>query len=131
MLTDDASIQILNRDYRGLDKATDVLSFSQYSPEAATIPGQPLTLGDVIISLERAAEQVEVGCLPRLTPALSEIGLTADTWDLDCEVAFLLLHGVLHLVGHDHQDATEAESMETQELSLLPAVFPKSRLQRS
>lgn len=75
----DSSIRRLNRQFRGIDKATDVLSF----PADET---DNLNLGDIAISVETAAKQAK------------ENGLT-----LDEEVAQLILHGLLHLCGYDHE----------------------------
>ncbi len=90
---DNEQIRELNRTYRDKDRATDVLSFPQYEPfEAARETDEPVTLGDIVISLERAAEQAkEVG-----HPFLDE-------------VAFLCIHSTLHLLGYDHERSTEDE----------------------
>jgi probable rRNA maturation factor len=85
VLTDDAFLRDLNHRYRGKDTPTDVLSFAQ-EPEVA-VPGVTPLLGDVVISLERAAAQAAAG------------GHT-----LEQEVCWLTIHGILHLLGYD--DAT-------------------------
>jgi len=122
VLTDDAEIHTLNRDYRGKDKPTDVLSFGQGDGEPIPLPpGMHPPLGDVVISLDTAARQVEDGALPRLWPALG--GPPAPQWDLLDEVTFLMLHGVLHLVGHDHMVPAEAEQMYGEEARLLPRLL--------
>ncbi len=86
-LVDDFRIQELNRDWRGKDKPTDVLSWPLWEID------EPLgeELGDVVISVDTARRQA-----------------TARGWDLDDELALLLVHGVLHLLGHE--DDTEAGS---------------------
>jgi probable rRNA maturation factor len=76
LLTGDAELRRLNRDFRGKDYATDVLSF----------PGGPGHLGDLAISVMRARAQAR------------EFGHTTED-----EVRILMLHGVLHLLGHDHE----------------------------
>jgi probable rRNA maturation factor len=76
LLTGDAELRRLNRDFRGKDYATDVLSF----------PGRPGHLGDLAISVMRARAQAR------------EFGHTTED-----EVRILMLHGVLHLLGHDHE----------------------------
>ncbi len=96
LLTDDAGIRPLNRDYRGKDAATDVLSFAQDGP----------LLGDVVISVETAATRVD----------------RSDGWTLDDELTFLLLHGVLHLLGHDHHQPDERATMEAAEQALWTAL---------
>ena len=93
---DNEQIHTLNRTYRDKDRATDVLSFPQYEPgEAARETDTPVMLGDIVISLERAAEQAR------------EVGHSL----LD-EVAFLCIHSVLHLLGYDHEkSAADEEDM--------------------
>lgn len=93
----DAAIRKLNLDFRGKDKTTDVLSFP-VEPEDFETGDEP-TLGDIIISLAQAARQGQ------------ENGLT-----LDEEIAQLILHGVLHLLGHDHE--TDDGAMNRLELRL-------------
>lgn len=124
LLTDDAEIQALNRAWRQKDKPTDVLSFSQLEGDipAPRPAGVPVALGDVVISLETAAEQVADGCLPRLWPALGDSS-SGPTWDLLAEVTFLLLHGTLHLIGHDHEHDDERAAMEAREAELLPSLL--------
>ena len=99
VLCDDAYIYPLNRDYRGKDKATDVLSFAQREGEFALAND---ILGDVIISIETAQRQAE------------ERGHTVEK-----EIRILLIHGILHLLGYDHIEDDEAEEMEAEERSIL------------
>lgn len=106
-LVDDAVIRPLNAEWRGKDTATDVLSFPQ---EEAVEPGRfatpPLVLGDVVISVQTARRQAE---------ALGH--------GLDLELRVLLAHGLLHLVGHDHELGDEAAAaMAAEEVRLLGAV---------
>ena len=97
VLTDDPSIHALNREHRGKDKATDVLSFSQL--EGDPFPGEARILGDVVISMDTAARQAE------------SIGHS-----LADEVRRLLIHGVLHLLGHDHvHGGPQARKMKREE----------------
>lgn len=94
-LVDNDEIQVLNREHRGLDQPTDVLSFSQLEgEELAEVPDGPLMLGDLVISLERCAEQAE------------EYGHSFER-----ELGFLVAHGMLHLLGMDHQTAEEEAAM--------------------
>lgn len=109
----DAAIRRLNRDYRGKDAPTDVLSFSMAEGEFGDVnPGG--VLGDVIISVETAARQA----------AERDAELGGVGYDTDLELAFLLAHGVLHLLGYDHEDEAEAREMEAQELALFSAWSP-------
>lgn len=100
VLCDDPFIHPLNRDWRGKDRPTDVLSFAQREGEEAD-EDDPV-LGDVVISVETAARQA------------AERGHS-----LEHELRVLLVHGVLHLLGYDHEDDEEAEEMEALERDLL------------
>lgn len=93
---DDAAITDLNRDHRGLAKATDVLSFSQLEgEEMADLPeGEPLPLGDIVISLERCLSQA------------ADYGHSFER-----ELGFLTAHGMLHLLGYDHQTPEDEAAM--------------------
>lgn len=99
VLTDDARIRVLNRDWRGFDKPTNVLSFPAADADEED-PG-PL-LGDVIVARETAAREAE------------EEGKSFDD-----HVAHLLVHGLLHLFGFDHETDAEAEEMEALEVEIL------------
>jgi len=95
VLTDDDVIHELNRDYRGKDAPTDVLSFAQEEGDAfVCAPGQPRMLGDIIISRQRAAAQA------------CEYGHGRDR-----EEVFLFIHGLLHLLGYDHERSAEEEKI--------------------
>ncbi len=100
ILTDDAEQRELNRIYRGRNAATNVLSFATANP--ATPAGAPVLLGDVVLAfatVEReAAEQQKT---------------------LADHLRHLVVHGVLHLLGFDHQNAAEAEAMEAREIEIL------------
>jgi probable rRNA maturation factor len=105
MLADDPTVHELNRTYRNTDSPTDVLSFAQGEGEAFAQPaGTTPHLGDVIISLDTARRQA------------AEHGL-----ELQDEVAHLLVHGILHLLGYDHEDAEDAAVMRLQEERMLGA----------
>jgi len=92
--TDNACIRRLNRAHRNIDKHTDVLSFPMYErDELSELPSdEPLTLGDIVISVERAKEQAE------------ELGNTPLR-----EIAFLAIHSTLHLLGYDHERSLEED----------------------
>ena len=98
LLTDDTDIRQLNRDYRGIDAPTDVLAFAMHEGEDSDI--NPILLGDLVISLETAARQ-----------ATTKDGLSGICGSLETEVALLAVHGVLHLLGYDHQTHEEATTM--------------------
>lgn len=103
VFTDDATVRALNRDYRGTDAPTDVLSFAQGEGEAfAAVPGASRHVGDVIISVDTARRQAK------------RYQLT-----LHDEVAHLLVHGVLHLLGYDHEEAEDARIMRAREDAIL------------
>jgi len=102
-LVDDAEIRALNSAWRGRDRPTDVLAFSLEEGPHAERRG-PL-LGDIVIGLETAARQAR-----------------ARRRSLDDEVTRLLVHGALHLIGHDHVRAGEARRMRTEERRLLRAL---------
>ena len=103
VLTDDAAIHALNHEWRGKDRPTDVLSFSQL--EGAPT-GSHAVLGDVVISLDTAARQAQ------------KLGFT-----LEEEVTRLLVHGVLHLLGHDHvHGGRQARKMKNEEERLLQLI---------
>ena len=94
--TDNDGIQAVNKQYRNIDKATDVLSFPLTDFEGGEEPpaDEPtVSLGDVIISLERAKEQAE------------EFGHSFER-----EVAFLTVHSTLHLLGYDHELSDEDDA---------------------
>jgi len=99
LLTDDASIRTLNRDWRGQDKPTNVLSF----PAAPGInPLGPVPLGDLALAYETCAREAR------------EEGKS-----LAAHVAHLVVHGTLHCLGDDHEDDAEAEAMEAREVAAL------------
>lgn len=89
-----ARIRKMNAEYRGIDRATDVLSFpiAEDGDLEEAFDGEKLCLGDIVISLERAREQAE------------EFG-----HPFEREVAFLCVHSTLHLLGYDHETGEEDE----------------------
>ena len=102
LLTDDVDIKHLNRDYRGIDAPTDVLAFAMRDGEDANV--NPNLLGDLVISLETASRQVETSDQFSATHSSlkTEMQLTTSN-SLETEAALLAVHGVLHLLGYDHQ----------------------------
>ena len=116
LLTDDEGIHEMNRDHRGIDRPTDVLSFPMleyespadfdhveeavedyFNPETGE-----LILGDIIVSVEKVIEQAE------------KYGHSRER-----ELAFLIAHSMLHLCGYDHMEDAEREVMETRQREIL------------
>ena len=102
VLADDDEVRRLNRDYRGIDKPTNVLSFGSSGDGRDRVAGEPIILGDVILARETVAAE-----------AATQGKSIAD------HALHLVVHGVLHLLGHDHESAREAEAMEALEIDLL------------
>ncbi len=101
-LMDDAAIRVLNRDFRGLDTPTNVLSFPAGDEDGFVFPGEEPGLGDIAVALETVARES-----------------AAEGKPFDHHLAHMIVHGVLHLLGHDHEDAGEAEEMEALERRIL------------
>jgi probable rRNA maturation factor len=99
LLSDDASVQDLNRRWRGLDKPTNVLSFPASAPRS---PDGIHALGDLVLAWETVAREAEQEGKP-----------VAD------HVTHLVVHGTLHLLGYDHEIEHEAEAMEAREVEAL------------
>ena len=106
LLADDARLLALNRAHRGLERPTDVLSWS-YGTAAVgpTAPGDLPLLGELALSLQRAAVQA-----------------AANGWPLRTEVLRLLAHGCAHVVGYDHESDAGEREMKAVEVRLLAAV---------
>lgn len=99
LLTDDRRIRIVNRDWRGFDKATNVLSFPAVPPERiATSP----VLGDIVVACETVAREAQ-----------------AEGKSLADHFSHLVIHGLLHLLGEDHETEAEAQRMEGLEVAAL------------
>jgi probable rRNA maturation factor len=100
-LVGDGTIRELNREHRGVDLHTDVLAFPLHDPNGMRFvipPGQPSNLGDVVVSHPRVRAQAE------------EYGHSSDR-----ELAYLVTHGVLHLLGYDHVAEDERVRMRARE----------------
>lgn len=105
VLADDAAVRELNRLHRGKDAATNVLAFplGETPPLNETMAtGAPWLLGDVVLALETVRREA-----------------ARDGKTLAAHVAHLVIHGLLHLLGHDHETAAEAEAMEGIEVEVL------------
>ena len=109
LLTDDADIKRLNRDYRGVDAPTDVLAFAMREGEDGNV--NPNVLGDLVVSLETASRQVITRDPFRATRSLGTEKQKTAYDSLEIEVALLAIHGTLHLLGYDHQTHEEAAVM--------------------
>jgi probable rRNA maturation factor len=104
LLADDRRVRELNRAYRGKDSATNVLSFPTGGGAAASAPGpvRPVLLGDIAVALETTAREAAAAGQP-----------------LADHLVHLLVHGTLHLLGHDHEEDEQALRMEAREVELL------------
>jgi probable rRNA maturation factor len=102
VLADAPEQQRLNRDYRGKDAPTNVLAFPAWSLGAEIPSGVPVLLGDVVLAIETIAREAKEQDKP-----------------LADHLRHLVVHGVLHLLGYDHNTCTEAAVMESQERSIL------------
>jgi len=112
LLCNDDTIRPLNRTWRGKDSPTDVLSFPQHEfqrPDELNgdtgAGGPPVLLGDVVLSLQTARRQA------------GELG-----HDLSSEVRVLLIHGLCHLLGWDHEEPSDAKAMRAAETRVLSAL---------
>ena len=106
-------MRLLNRQYRGVDRTTDVLSFSMLEGETPSPKemegGPPLSLGDIVISAPQAMRQAE------------EIG-----HPLEDELVFLTVHGILHIIGHDHEAGpAEARKMYAKQREVIKLLKAK------
>ncbi|MDD7183181.1 rRNA maturation RNase YbeY [Peptostreptococcus porci] len=98
-------IKNLNRDFRNIDKVTDVLSFPMLSDDDFEIEYEEYSLGDIVISVDRAEQQ-------------------AIEYDhsFEREICFLVCHSMFHLLGYDHMHEDEAEEMHTKEKNVLDSL---------
>jgi len=111
-LVSDETIRALNQEHRGKDAHTDVLSFPLHDPNGMRFvlpPGEPVNLGDVVVSYPRAVEQA------------SQFGHSVDR-----ELGYLVAHGVLHLLGYNHEEDAERRVMRRkEEEALAPLGFTR------
>ena len=112
VFTDSETVRRLNRDYRGVDELTDVLAFYMFAREGTdssfALPPDGVTrLGEVMISYPQAVEQAK------------EQGHSAQR-----ELALLIIHGILHLLGYDHEKPEEERKMRDRERELLERCLP-------
>ena len=108
-LSNDADIKEINREYRGVDKPTNVLSFPAIEEDVLLEPQMPYLAGDIILAVETCQEEA-----------------TAEGKTLSDHMAHLLVHGVLHLAGFDHIKDDEADKMEAKEVEILAGLGVKN-----
>ncbi len=107
-IVDDLEIQRLNREYRGVDSPTDVLSFPLWEPDEDWVISEEeetVPLGDLVISLPRVKEQAK-----------------EYNHSFERELGFLAVHGFLHLLGYDHETEEEEKEMFQQQEAILQAI---------
>lgn len=102
VMSDDASIKDLNKTYRGKDKATNVLSFPSTESLLPGEENEPVHIGDVILAYDYVSEEAK-----------------NEKKALQTHLSHLVVHGVLHLLGYDHETSKDAEAMETLEIKLM------------
>jgi probable rRNA maturation factor len=106
LLADDVTVRRLNRDYRGKDRPTNVLSFPMFEDARVRGPGSApagaVPLGDIVLAFETVRDEARAEVKP-----------------FPHHVSHLLIHGCLHLLGYDHQSATDAAVMEGLEREVL------------
>jgi probable rRNA maturation factor len=100
LLTSDEEVQRLNREFRKIDKPTNVLSFP--ASLMPVMPGEMAHLGDIVLAYETVAREA-----------------TEQQKPLSHHVTHLVVHATLHLLGHDHENEDEAEIMESKEREIL------------
>jgi probable rRNA maturation factor len=101
LFTDDAHIKALNAEWRGKDKPTNVLSFPAFPPDKQSVDLPPM-LGDIVLAYETVDKEAALEEKP-----------------FDHHLSHLLVHGLLHLLGYDHEEDGEAEEMEALERRVL------------
>lgn len=102
VLAGDADLRALNAQFRGLDKPTNVLSFPHLAAPGAPDDDEASPLGDIVIAYETVMREAEEDCKPPLH-----------------HLAHMIVHGLLHLAGFDHEDDSEAAEMEALERAIL------------
>ena len=105
LICDHETIKNLNRDYRNKNQATDILSWAYDESEMIQIPGEPEVWGDLALCLDVCEKQAQ-----------------ESHWDIDTELIRLLVHGLSHLAGYDHQTPTDEKKMLRLETELLSKI---------
>ncbi len=101
-LTGDAEQRRLNRRFRGFDRPTNVLAFPAWEPNAAAAPDMSILLGDVVLAFETVEHEA-----------------IEQKKSIGGHLSHLIVHGVLHLLGYDHRNKSEAAAMESLETAIL------------
>ena len=121
VITDNEGIKEMNRTYRNIDRPTNVLAFPmlEWGPDDVPFPGvkddatQAPLLGDIVISMETAAQEAKSAAIT-----------------LDERTSQLMVHGILHLVGYDHEQGEDkARHMEEKSLELIRLIEPNPDLE--
>lgn len=102
VIIDDSTIHEMNRDYRDIDRSTDVISFALEDNEQFYVEGMPRSLGDIFISYDHAVLQAK-----------------EYEHSLKREMCFLFTHGLLHLLGYDHMNEDDEKKMFTLQKQIL------------
>lgn len=102
VLADDALVRELNRDYRGTDAPTNVLSFATLDDPEPVFEGEPLALGDMVLAFETTCAEA-----------------AAQGKTIAAHLSHLVVHAMLHLLGYDHAEGSAAERMERLETEIL------------
>ena len=135
VIADDDTLLDLNRRFRGLDEVTDVLSFGERgaaSEEESALPGGSAPSADIP---PVPFPSVPFPPVPGETPSLGEVVLSypyaarqaaSRNAPVEREVALLIVHGVLHLLGHDHAEPDEESAMRAAESDAMAALFPSA-----
>lgn len=105
LLVNDEEMQAMNSKYRGIDRPTDVLSFSQMDEGSAPFEDSPVILGDIVISVDTAERQA----VSRGEP-------------VDDELDMLVVHGILHLLGYDDETDEKSEIMLSRQAVILNGI---------
>lgn len=124
VLTDDATLQEHNREYLGEDKPTDVLSFSYlegHQPHCEALVRGEVELEEFLEGPWPDDEEPLVGQVLVSLQTLQARG-PVHTGERDAELAFMVIHGLLHVLGHDHAESVEADAMREHERILMARV---------
>lgn len=102
VLSNDETVERLNKSYRGKDKSTNILSFPSTDDVLPGEEAEPVHIGDAILAYEYVINEAE-----------------NEKKEIKTHISHLVIHGVLHLLGYDHEESDDAETMETLEINLM------------